>query len=163
MEQKRKIWLILLLAFFLSGTAAFALTRIKTRERRKLSPPVAVSAEVLRPASILGKILGVELPPVEKIKSATETAKLTAPLPEAVVKETEKVIRETVNTVTETIKESVLNNVTIDQEKIVEEVTAKILKSLLSQAGTTAVPVDKAVYDACLAVVQKAGIGSSGP
>lgn len=121
-----------------------------------------------RPSEVLGTFINGSLPDVTELKLATDTA--TANINSAnnpgqqITDKTEQVIRETVITILNTVKESVSDNVSINQEKIVQDVTAKLLQQILGQIGGTSRPVDQAVYNACSAIVNNAqGTGVSSP
>jgi hypothetical protein len=128
--QLKNLFPILLLLFFASGALAFGYTQVKTW----FGPPtVKTPSKTKLPfaPAILGSFLNETLPTVEKVNFASPSAQPTPtpkPLGEALAQET---------------------------EKIVQDVTAKLLQSLLTQTGTVSQPVDRAVYDACVSILKK--------
>ncbi len=134
------------------------------------NPPVKSLQAVnwSKPSEVLGAFINGSLPDVTELKLATEGATIngnSANNPgQQITDKTEQVVRETVTTLINTVKESVSDNVSINQEKIVQDITAKLLQQILSQIGGTSRPVDQAVYKACSAIVNNAqGTGSSSP
>lgn len=157
MARPKNLLPILLLLFFASGALAFGYTQAKTWFGQNSVKTPSKTKLPFEPA-ILGSFLTETLPTVEKVSFASPSAQPTPtpkPLGEALAQETEKIVKGVLDNVSEAVKESVVKNITINQEKIVQDVTAKLLQSLLTQTGTVGQPVDRAVYDACVSILKK--------
>lgn len=157
---KRKINIvpILLLLFLASGTLAFGYTKAKNWLSRQNTKTLPKKLIFINEPAVLGSFLTDTLPAVKKDGFSSPSAQPTAaakPLGENLAQETEKIVREFIDSVTATTKEAVANNVTINQEKIVQDITAKLLQSLLTQTSTVGQPVDRAVYEACVNIIKK--------
>lgn len=158
MRLQRNLLPLLLLLFFASGALAFGYTKAKTWFKHQTAK-APQKIKFLSEPVILGSFLTDTLPEVERANFGSPSAQPTAtpkPLGEALAQETEKIVKGVLDNVSEAVKEAVVKNISINQEKIVQDVTAKLLQSLLTQTGTVGQPVDRAVYDACTNIVKTA-------
>ena len=141
-------------------TMLFLLFYPKLKDRllsRNSSTKSLKSIDWSRPSEILGAFINESLPNVTELKlSSTSTLPVSRDEnpTQQITDKTEQVIRETVTNLLNTVKESVSNNVSLNQEKIVQDVTAKLLRQILSQMSGTSGTVDRAVYDACSNIVK---------
>lgn len=156
MKLQRNVIPIIIILFFASGVAAFGYTKVRSYLGASKNTSSLKKSVLTNKPGVLGSF---NLPEVEKINLGSPSAQpadILKATGENLAQETEKITKEILNNVTETVKEAVVNNISINQEKIVQDVTAKLLQSLLSQAGSTGQSVDRAVYDACTNIVKKA-------
>ena len=163
MKRRVKILSVLLTLTAFSSVSSFAYFKY-VRNTNKEKGLASVKSKIIYPLpEVLGDYFQADYTESTSDSGKPKSSELTETLlgtnskniPETITKETEKIVREAVSNVTQNVRESVVNNVQINQEKIVQDVTAKLLQNILTSASGTAKPVDKAVIEACLNIINK--------
>lgn len=163
-KKTRRTLALILFISFVSVAGAVALPKIKNR----LFPTIKknVSSQKINwssPTGVLGALTSNEnIPEVITLKLSKDGTESAAQNGNSLIggalndlsEQVQKAVKDAAGNIAESVKQSILDNVSINQEKIAQDITAKLLQSLLSSAGNTSKPVDRAVYDACTNIVK---------
>ncbi|MEK7611637.1 MAG: hypothetical protein AAB486_04695 [Patescibacteria group bacterium] len=158
-KTRRALLLALLLIFIFGVAGVFAMPKIK----RFLSSEKSVgktgkSAVWTTPAEVLGALTESDILPdvITRSLISTESASpnLLGGAMDGLSEQVQKAVKDAAGSIADSVKQAVLSNVSINQDKIAQDITAKLLQSLLDNAGKTSTTVDRGVYDACTNIVK---------
>lgn len=116
------------------------------------------SATWSTPSEVLGALTESDILPevITKNLTGTESASqnLIGGAMDGLSEQVQKAVKDAAGSIADSVKQAVLSNVSINQDKIAQDITAKLLQSLLDNAGKTSTTVDRGVYDACTNIVK---------